>query len=606
MRGSSSAARGLLFGGLLFLASVAHAGLNQWTDVGPAEGAGAFAIDPTDSAVLYGGTSTGIQKSTDGGATWTALTVGITAPFTQIGIDPDNPALLYAASNSGGQFGGGATDGIYRSRDSGQSWTYVRSTRPVGSTFSKIRSLSVGSSVVFAGIERQSCVFDFCMSGKSVTLRSADGGATWTEVGPDFPALAFSTDPVSPSTMYMGTGRVSSFFGSFSGGLFRSLDGGLRWHARNRGIALSTSGSILSVAVAPSAPSVLYAGSDEAGVFKSTDGAANWTSMNGGLGGLGNLDVRALAVDPVASSRVYAGTDTGVFVSDDGASLWVSYGPGAGISQLSLDPADRNTIYAIADSRLLTYTFGASPCLPGDRALCLNGGRFRVEVDWRAVNQGTSGQGHAVELTSDTGAFWFFQETNYELMFKVLDATSFSGYYWVFYGALSDVEYTIRVTDTQTGTTKSYFNPQGNLASHADTSAFPGSSGAPLRTAPAAKARLAASGAAGCQTEPTVLCLTGSRFRVEVSWQTDSGSGVGTAVPLTSDSGSFWFFQESNLELMVKVLDARAIDGHFWVFYGALSDVAYTITITDTESGAVRTYENPAGTLASVADTSAF
>jgi hypothetical protein len=603
MRGSSFAARGLVFGGFLLLASAAHAGLNQWTDVGPAEGALAFAIDPSDSSILYAGTLTGVQKSTDGGETWTVLPVGVTAPFTEIGIDPDNPAVLYAASNFSA-FSGGATDGIYKSKDAGQSWTRVRSTVPLGSVFSKIRSLSVSASVILAGIERMTCVFDFCTSQERLTLRSGDDGATWSTVGPDFPALAFAADPVSPSTMYMGTGRVSSFFGSVSGGVYRSLDGGLRWHARNRGIELSTSGSILSVAVTPSTPSVLYAGSDEVGVFKSTDGAANWAPMNAGLT---SLDVRALAVDPIAASRVYAGTGAGVFVSDDGASSWVSNGPpGALVSHLSLDPADRNTIYAIADDRLLTYTFGASPCLPGDQALCLNGGRFRVEVDWRAVNQGTSGHGHAVELTSDTGTFWFFQETNYELMVKVLDATSFSGYYWVFYGALSDVEYTIRVTDTQTGTTKSYFNPQGNLASHADTAAFPGSSGALLRTPPASNARVVVSSAAACEAGPTALCLTGSRFRVEVNWQTASGAGVGTAVPLTADTGAFWFFQETNLELMVKVLDARAIDGHFWVFYGALSDVAYRITITDTESGAVQTYENPAGTLASVADTSAF
>jgi hypothetical protein len=600
MRGSSSVARGLLLGGFLLLASTARAGLNQWTNVGPSGVVIAFAIDPSESSILYAGTLTGIQKSTDGGETWTALPVGITAPFGGIGIDPDNPAIVYAASNSAS---GAASDGIYKSKDSGQSWTRVRSTPPLGSTLSKIHSLFVSSSVVLAGIERMMCVFDLCISQERFTIRSADGGVTWSNVGPDFPAMAFAADPVSPSTMYMGTGRVLSFFGRVSGGLYRSLDEGLRWHARNRGIELSKSGSILSVAVSPSSPSVLYAGSDEAGVFKSTDGAANWVPMNGGLT---NLDVRALAVDPVVSSRVYAGTGAGVFVSDDGASSWVSYGPGAGISQLALDPADRNTIYAIAGNRLLTYTFGTAPCLPGDQALCLNGGRFRVEVDWRAVNQGTSGQGHAVELTPDTGTFWFFQETNYELMVKVLDATSFSGYYWVFFGALSDVEYTIRVTDTQTGVTKSYFNSQGTLASHADTSAFPGSAGAPLRFAAAANARRAAFEVAACEAGPAALCLTVSRFRVEVTWQTDSGSGAGTAVPLTSDTGAFWFFQETNLELMVKVLDARAIDGHFWVFYGALSDVAYTITITDTETGAVRTYENPAGTLASVADTSAF
>jgi photosystem II stability/assembly factor-like uncharacterized protein len=603
MRGSSSAARGLVFGGFLLLASAALAGLNQWTDVGPAEGALAFAIDPTDSSILYAGNGAGIQKSVDGGRTWSPLAIGFTAPVTEIGIDPENPAVVYAASSSASRYSGSTSDGIYKSKDSGQTWTRVHSTAPVGSRVVKIRSLSVFPSVVLAGTEHWICVSDACLSGNPVTLRSGDGGVTWDDVGPDFPALAFDSDPVSPSTIYMGTGRVSSFFGDFSGGLFRSLDGGLRWHARNRGVDLKASGSFLSVATAPATPSVLYAGSEKGGVLKSTDGAANWAPMDA----MRNQHVAALAVDPVDSSRVYAGTLTGVLVSDDAGSSWVSYGPpGAEISQLSLDPADRRTLYAISGGRLMAYTFAPGACVPGDQTLCLNDGRFRVEVDWHAVNQGTNGPGHAVELTSDSGAFWFFQETNLELMVKILDATSFSGYYWVFYGALSDVEYTIRVTDTQTGTTKSYFNPQGNLASHADTSAFPGSAGAPLRTAPAADARVATLGAAACQAGPAALCLTDSRFRVEVSWQTATGTGVGTAVPLTSDSVTFWFFQETNLELMVKVLDARAIDDHFWVFYGALSDVAYTITITDTESGAVRTYENPAGTLASVADTSAF
>lgn len=50
----------------------------------------------------------------------------------------------------------------------------------------------------------------------------------------------------------------------------------------------------------------------------------------------------------------------------------------------------------------------------------------------------------------------------------------------------------------------------------------------------------------------------------------------------------------------------RAVNSHFWVFYGALSDVEYTITVTDMLTGAMKTYFNPQGRLASVADTSAF
>ena len=84
-----------------------------------------------------------------------------------------------------------------------------------------------------------------------------------------------------------------------------------------------------------------------------------------------------------------------------------------------------------------------------------------------------SGPGHAVELTSDTGAFWFFDPKNLELMIKVLDGRPVNGHFWVFFGALSNVEYTIRVTDTETGEQRTYVNPRGQLASRADTSAFP-------------------------------------------------------------------------------------------------------------------------------------
>ena len=53
---------------------------------------------------------------------------------------------------------------------------------------------------------------------------------------------------------------------------------------------------------------------------------------------------------------------------------------------------------------------------------------------------------------------------------------------------------------------------------------------------------------------------------------------------------------------MVKILDGRALNGHWWVFYGALSNVGYTITISDLFTGRSRTYVNPIGRFASVGD----
>jgi len=91
--------------------------------------------------------------------------------------------------------------------------------------------------------------------------------------------------------------------------------------------------------------------------------------------------------------------------------------------------------------------------------LFLNQGRFRVEATW-ATNQGTSGPGRAVDLTDDTGYFWFFHPDNVEVVVKVLDACSFTDRYWVFAGGLTNVEVELRVTDTETGDFRIYPNPQ--------------------------------------------------------------------------------------------------------------------------------------------------
>jgi hypothetical protein len=66
-------------------------------------------------------------------------------------------------------------------------------------------------------------------------------------------------------------------------------------------------------------------------------------------------------------------------------------------------------------------------------------------------------------------------------------------------------------------------------------------------------------------------------------------------VGITGDTGYFWFFAPDNAEILLKVLDACAINGHFWVFAAGLTDVEVELTVTDTEGGAERVYRNPLG-----------
>jgi hypothetical protein len=103
--------------------------------------------------------------------------------------------------------------------------------------------------------------------------------------------------------------------------------------------------------------------------------------------------------------------------------------------------------------------------------------------------------------------------------------------------------------------------------------------------------------ATNCVPSTTAMCLQADRFRVEATFQTKDGiAGSAEAVRLTPDSGYLWFFASSNIEEVVKVLDACALNKHFWVFAGGLTNVFTTLTVTDTQTGAFRIYKNPQGT----------
>ena len=111
-----------------------------------------------------------------------------------------------------------------------------------------------------------------------------------------------------------------------------------------------------------------------------------------------------------------------------------------------------------------------------------------------------------------------------------------------------------------------------------------------------------------CIPSATAMCLNNNRFKVETDWRTGSGTtGTGRAVKLTADSGYFWFFGADNVEVVIKVLNACDLNARYWVFGAGLTDVEVTARVTDTKTGAVKTYTNPLGTkYGPLQDVSAF
>ncbi|HYN23095.1 MAG TPA: choice-of-anchor Q domain-containing protein, partial [Thermoanaerobaculia bacterium] len=112
-----------------------------------------------------------------------------------------------------------------------------------------------------------------------------------------------------------------------------------------------------------------------------------------------------------------------------------------------------------------------------------------------------------------------------------------------------------------------------------------------------------------CVPGGSVLCLQGGRFRVSASWKTDASlpSQDAQAVPLTDDTGNYWFFSPDNLEVMVKVLDGCAFNQHWWVFSSGLTDRSVTLRVEELATGRSWTYTTaPGKTYAPKLDTGAF
>jgi len=238
-------------------------------------------------------------------------------------------------------------------------------------------------------------------------------------------------------------------------------------------------------------------------------------------------------------------------------------------------------------------------CKPDKLTLCLLDKRFRVQVSWTNQFNGAAGSGLAIPSTDSTGFFYFTDPTNYELIVKILPLNAGIT---VFYGELTDLQFVITVTDTASGTVKTFTNTPGDCGGF-DNDAFPATAAAPVA---AGDQRLAIGKKAGtCAPSSNTLCLLDRRFAIKVNWmnQFDGSSGVGSGRSLSDESGFFTFTDPTVLELVMKVVDFGNRTAFFW---GALSNLEYDISVTDTVGGTTKSYHNPAGTFCGGLDNSAF
>ncbi len=262
-------------------------------------------------------------------------------------------------------------------------------------------------------------------------------------------------------------------------------------------------------------------------------------------------------------------------------------------------------------------------CRVDEHHLCLSGGRFEASLEYTNQHSGnTRGRGHATPDSDPTGNFWLFDRQLPDLTVRVADGRSFNDHFWVFTGGLTDIATTLTLRDTATGLERTYLSPAGSTCGVTDTAAFPAAAPAQAILGKAVvdlsalivephlpTATTDKSTAGSCVSATGTLCLLDGRFAIRVEYTNQfagNSSGAGRAVRLEPAAGYFWYFRLDFPELVVKMIDGRTNNGHFWLFWDSLSTLGYRLTVTDTVTGDRRTYERSPEDTCGAADTTAF
>ncbi len=223
-------------------------------------------------------------------------------------------------------------------------------------------------------------------------------------------------------------------------------------------------------------------------------------------------------------------------------------------------------------------------CVPGPITMCLGEGRFKAEVEFLDPHVFKLGFAKVLNGTDTTGYFGFGDAASPAVALRVApDGNRVQ----VAYGQLTDFPFELTISDLQTGGVSQYYDTQ-NACGGSDQNAF----GGPMLVSAAAVTGEAKAKPAACPTTAETLCLHG-RFQVTVDWRNSTGEGRANVSTVSRLAGSFDFGDGGDPELVVKISPVGK--KNFGVYYGALSNQQYTLTITDIRTRAVKTYENPAG-----------
>ncbi|HEY6092663.1 MAG TPA: glycosyl hydrolase [Gemmatimonadales bacterium] len=342
----------------------------------------------------FGAVNGGVWKTIDGGRVWKP--VFDSQPIASIGaiaVAPSAPDVLYVGSGESTlRDSVGYGNGMYKSTDSGKTWTHVGldDTQHIG----KIAVDPTNPDIVFVAAIGHL----YAANPDRGVFRSKDGGKSWQKVlfkNEDVGAVEVVIDPTNPQVVYAGlwnTRRPPWFTyaptNGPGGGLYKSTDGGDTWKQLTTGLPSDGIGRT-GIAVAPSHSQRVYAVVDclvpepgatvqapapgsfgrdrtprQGGFFRSDDAGATWTRLSAdpALWGRGWY-FEKLVVDPTDPDVVYV-PNVAVSRSMDGGKTWVVIrgSPGGDdYHQAWISREDPNTMVLASDQGCIITRNAKSP-----------------------------------------------------------------------------------------------------------------------------------------------------------------------------------------------------------------------------------------------------
>jgi len=273
---------------------------NSWNRVGSVnDNVYSLAVDPTNVNVIYAGGVNYMNRSTNGGASWTQQTLPTYHWYVyETKVHPTTPTTIMAAcyiyANSYYRMG------FLKSTNSGTNWTSETLTVDTSYAYCLAIDPTNPNNVYVGGYRRTAGTYT------PTVYKSTDGGNSFALAGSftGTPYYVYSVAVHQTNSNYVYAGTLY--------GVYRSTNGGTSW------TQTSTGNYNYSISTTPVNANLLYAGGYGI-IYRSTDAGATWLSSSTGLAG---YYFYGLAASRTQATRVYAANNIDYFRSTNAGATW--------------------------------------------------------------------------------------------------------------------------------------------------------------------------------------------------------------------------------------------------------------------------------------------